>query len=158
MGLTIEQFNKLSDTEQVKVIYQEAVDKFFDETRNEGVSFIDSCEEAQLINDYETQSSRREVVLGIMLASAKMLESSAAAQARHELQSQTEHSQFGVEVANRISDLSAEMMLLVEELITNSCHYQAILTGRQALNVHYTDAEGTAVRDERQEAESGPLE
>ena len=158
MDFTIEQFNKLSDTDQVKVIYQEAVDKFFDDIRNEGVSFIDSCEEAQLINNYETQTSRREVILGILLASAKMLESSTAAQARHELQAQTEHSQFGVEVANRISDLSAEMMLLVEELITNSCHYQAILTGRQALNVHYTDAEGTAVRDERQEAESGPLE
>ncbi len=149
---------QLSAEEICKQAYKGTVDQFFESTRNESVSFIDSCEEASLINDYETGTSRRDVVLGIMLASAKMLESSAAAQARHELQAMTSESQFGAEAANRISDLSAEMMLLVEELIANSCHYQAIITGRRDLDVHFTDAEGTAVRDERQTEESGPLE
>ena len=86
-----------------------------------------------------------------------MMEQSTSGQARHELQAQNEQSQFGMQLADSISDESVDLVAVVDRLINLNCHYNTVLYGRRELNFHYIDSEGSSVRDEKQTAESGEL-
>ena len=140
-----------------KEISERGVEEYFDLVRDHGVAFIDSCIETSLINDHEAKTSKRDVLLGILMAASRMMEQSTSGQARHELQAQNEQSQFGMQLADSISDESVDLVAVVDRLINLNCHYNTVLYGRRELNVHYTDSEGSSVRDEKQTAESGEL-
>jgi hypothetical protein len=144
--------------EQCTNIYPQLTEEFYNSARDQGIAFLDSCEETGLINNYQTGSSNRDVVLGILLASAKAFQLSADAQTRQEMQACSEESQYGMQIADRISDLSAELVDIVDALMVNSSHYAAVLYGRRILNVHYIDAEGAVVRDKQQAEAEGELE
>ena len=144
--------------EQCQNIYPQLTEQFFNSAKDQGIAFLDSCDETGLINDYKTQTSNRDVVLGILLACAKCFQLSADNQTRQEMQACNEESQYGMQIADRISDLSAELVDIVDALMVNSSHYAAVMYGRRVLNVHYTDAEGTVTRDKRQIEAVGELE
>ena len=132
----------MSGEQKISLLYDRKKESFEKECREFGVGFVDGLTATSLINDVERGVSRREPLLGMMLASAYIYSNGTEAQARHELQTQTEDSQFGALLANEISDRAASIRHLVEECTKLESAYAAVILGRRELDIHYQSDEG----------------
>ena len=65
---------------------------------------MDGLSEHDIVNDPIVDVSKRENVLGMMMALAYLYDSGALVQNRHELQAQLEMSQFAVQITSVVSD------------------------------------------------------
>lgn len=147
----------LSADEKMRMVYSCAVDEFFDSVKAESLGFIDWVEENHIVNDYQTGTSRRDVVMGMLSALTLMLKQSSEIQARQEMQACSEDSQFGMRIAERVNDLAVELHTLTEDIKALECHYHAVLKGRQ-MDCHFTDDEGTHVPYSDEELERKRLQ
>lgn len=136
-----ERVSQLPQDEKMQLIYATASDESFDEVKRHSLWFIDFCEKNGLINDYERGVGRQEPIVGVMLAATKMLQNQVEGMARRELQAQTESTQFGMQIANAISDRVALIQQDIEAISQLSCRYAAVLKGRQ-MDFDYLDDEG----------------
>ncbi len=98
---------------------------------------VDGLTATSLVNDVERGVSRREPLLGVMLASAYLYLPGTEAQARHELQNQSEETQFSTALANEISDRESSIRRLIEECTKLESAYSAVILGRRELDIPY---------------------
>ena len=134
---------ELSKEEKDKVLWNVIVEDQYDRITTWALWTLDFLEKEGLVNNYETGTSDRKPALGMLKALAKLTSQSAATMARQELQVLSEETQFGSEIAQKISDATAEMDLIAEEIASYHCQYEAILSGRRR-NIHYVDDEGSS--------------
>ncbi|WP_415411082.1 hypothetical protein ACLM45_05780 [Synechococcus sp. A10-1-5-9] len=102
---------------------------------------IDFIDAQNLINNYETGTSRRELVTGFLRTTALLYQQSADDMTRAELQTQTKDSQYAVALANEASMLADALNKLVSQIIQCDADYMAVLNGRKS-HWHYTDGDG----------------
>ena len=136
--------NALDPDEKMRMVYALRTDEFFDDVKRESLHFIDWVDGNNIINDYARGCSRREPLIGMLRALAGMFAQSADVQARQELQVMDKDTQYGMQLAEDCATLGNDLVALVDQIITYSMHYQAVMTGR-SMNVNYTDIEGAHV-------------
>lgn len=129
---------------KMQMVYALRTDEFFEDVKRESLHFIDWIDNNNIINDYARGCSRREPLIGMLRALAGMFAQSADVQARQEMQVMDQHTQYGMELAEDCATLGGQLVELVDQIITYSMHYQAVMTGR-SMDVNYTDSEGAHV-------------
>ena len=135
----------MSDEQRIALVYERTKAHFQKECREFGGGFIDGLIETKLINDVERGTSRREPLIGMLLAASKIYCAGAEGQARFELQAQDEHTQFGVQLTDAISDRAASISTMLEECTELESAYAGLLLGRRELNIHYLNDDGEFV-------------
>ena len=136
----------LSQEERMRIVYESIKNQAYADVRAWGVAFIDLIDQEQIVNNYRTQTANRSPMVGSMLACSKLIEMSAGLQARQELQAQDAdgHTQFGMELANKIDDYAQVIHRNVSDLMTLSCHYESVLAGRR-MGFHFVSEDGKGV-------------
>ncbi len=129
---------------KMQMVYALRTDEFFEDVKRESLHFIDWIDDNHIINDHVRGCSRREPLIGMLRALAGMFAQSAEAQSRQEMQVMNEDTQYGMKLADDCATLGNELVDLVDQIITYSMHYQAVMTGR-SMDVNYTDSEGAHV-------------
>ena len=142
--------SNLSDEEKSKVLYQMVSNDTAERVRDWSVWMIDFLEREQLVNNYETRTSTRTPALGMMYCISTILSVSAASQARIEMQTMNEGSQYGSLIAEHISDSAKAIKDEVETLVALHGAYESVLYGRRNQR-HYLDDEGNNVPFTREE-------
>ena len=130
--------------QKMKYVYGLAVEEMFDEIKLKSLQFIDYCESTGCVNDLERGVGRQESLVGVILVATKMLQQQAESQARHEMQALSEETQWGMQIADAISDHSVAIYSAADQLATLSSHYAAVLKGRR-MGWHFTDEEGNGM-------------
>ncbi len=108
------------------------------------MQFIDYCEDTGCVNDLERGVGRQDSLVGVILVVTKMLQQQAEAQARREMQCLSEETQWGMQLAESISDHSVAISSAADQLSTLSSHYAAVLKGRR-LGWYFTSQDGEGV-------------
>ena len=134
----------MSQDKKMKYVYDLAVDEMFEEIKLKSVEFINYCESTGCVNDLERGVGRQESLVGVILVATKMLQQQAEGQARHEMQCLSEETQWGMQLADAISDHSVAIHSAADQLATLSSHYAAVLKGRR-MSWHFTNEEGEGV-------------
>ena len=129
---------------KMKYVYGLAVEEMFDEIKLKSLEFIDYCEDTGCVNDLERGVGRQESLVGVILVATKMLQQQAEGQARHEMQALSEETQWGMQLADAISDHSVAIYSAADQLATLSSHYAAVLRGRRMV-WYFTDEEGNGL-------------
>ena len=114
------------------------------ECQRESNVFLGELERANFVFNPETGEVNRKILLGQMFALAVSYCEATDQQARQELQTQTEHSQYGMGLSSYLSDEAVVLKRVVEDLIINESYYGAVLKGRED-QVHYLDMDGKFV-------------
>ena len=130
--------------QKMKYVYTLATEEMFEEIKLKSLEFIDYCEHTGCVNDLERGVGRQESLVGVILVATKMLQQQAEAQARHEMQCLSEETQWGMQIADSISDHSVAISSAADQLSTLSSHYAAVLKGRR-MGWHFTNEEGAGV-------------
>ncbi len=102
---------------------------------------IDFINAQNLINNFETGTSRREVTTGFLRTMVLLYQLSADDMSRAELQTQTADSQYAVQLSEEASVLADALNRLVSQIIQCDADYMAVLNGRKS-NWHYIDGDG----------------
>ena len=134
----------MPQNKKMEYVYKLAVDEMFEEIKLKSVEFIDYCEATGCVNDYERGRGKQETLLGVILVASKMLQQQTEAQARHEMQCLSEETQWGMQLADAISDHAVAIHSAADQVTTLSSHYDAVLKGRR-MDWHFTDEEGDGV-------------
>jgi hypothetical protein len=142
--------SNLSDEEKSKVLYEMVSNDTAERVRDWSVWMIDFLEREQLVNNYETRTSTRTPILGMMYCISSILTESAANQSRVEMQTMNEGSQYGSIIAEHISDSAAAIKGEIETLVALHAAYEGVLYGRRNQR-HYIDNEGNNVSFSREE-------
>ena len=129
---------------KMQMVYALRTDEFFEDVKRESLHFIDWIESNHVINDHVRGCSKREPLVGMLRALAGMFAQSADVQARQEMQVMNKDTQYGMQLAEDCATLGGQLVDLVDQIITYSTHYQAVMTGR-SMNVNYIDSEGAHV-------------
>lgn len=129
---------------KMKYVYDLAVDEMFEEIKLKSVEFIDYCEDTGCVNDLERGRGKQETLLGVILIASKMLQQQAEGQARQEMQCLSEETQWGMQLADAISDHAVAIHSAADQLTTFSSHYDAVLKGRR-MSWHFTNEDGDGV-------------
>ena len=114
------------------------------ECQRESNIFLGELDRANFVYNKETGEVNRNILLGQMFALVMTYCTAAEQQARQELQTQTEHSQYGMGLSSYLSDEAVVLKRVVEDLIINESYYVAVLKGRKD-QVHYLDMDGKFV-------------
>ena len=131
-----------TDEAKLQLLYSKKAEDFEAETRYFGADFISGLAEHNIINDPVARVSKRENVLGMMIALAYIYDAGAGAQSRHELQAQSEMSQFAVQITSAVSDRAAIIKSCLEELLGLESAYASVLLGRREFNIEYLNDSG----------------
>lgn len=134
----------MSQDKKMKYVYDIAVNEMFEEIKLKSLQFIDYCEDTGCVNDLERGVGRQESLVGVILVATKMLQQQAESQARHEMQALSEETQWGMQIADAISDHSVAIYSAADQLATLSSHYAAVLRGRR-MGWYFTDEKGNGV-------------
>ena len=145
-----EKVKQLSDKDKNALIYQISLDEVYEEIKEHSIDMSYLLEHAGLINDYANGVGRVRPIMALSQLGSLLLAQQFSTQARGEMQAQTEHSQFGLQLADAISDRSQELSKISEELCTLIAHYETVLLGRR-MGIHFVDEKGTAVPVEKAE-------
>lgn len=143
-GDVAERVSKLSHTKKFELVSSISQQEFFNNTKEWSVSFLDWLEQQQLINNYERGTSDLRPALGMVRMLAQLLTQAYGQQARIEMQAQTKDTQWGMSVADRLSDCAEELKELSEAMIVLGGYYDTILRGRR-MGVEFQDEEGTHI-------------
>ena len=144
--------SNLSREDLYKLVFSSSGEDFFQSVKGHACKFLQFADDNSLINNYETGTSRRDVILGYLYAITKVLEMSTSEQARVEMQVQTEDTQYGMRLADNANNICRQLMNLSAELIENECQYNSVLFGRRA-GVHFTDNDGSFVDLQKEKQE-----
>jgi len=147
-GDIYQKVDNLDADKKYQLVHSLLIKEFFDDTKEWSLSFIDWIDRNQIINDYSEHRSRVEPAIGMMRMLSTCLQQAYEHQARQEMQSQDETSQWGMRLAEDLSDRSNELAQIVEELSTVAGHYDAVLKGRR-MGVEFTDEDGHHTKRER---------
>ena len=120
--------------------------------QHESNIFLGELDRASFVYNKETGEVNRNILLGQMFALAMSYCNAAEQQARQELQTQTEHSQYGMGLSSYLSDEAVVLKRVVEDLIINESYYGAVLKGRKD-GVHYLNMDGEFTPFTKEEAE-----
>ena len=129
---------------KMRYVYELAVYEMFEEIKLKSLEFIDYCEDTGCVNDYERGRGKQETLLGVILVASKMLQQQAEGQARHEMQCLSEETQWGMQLADAISDHAVAIHSAADQVTTLSSHYDAVLKGRR-MDWLFTNEEGEGV-------------
>lgn len=143
-GDVLERVSKLSDAKKFELVSSISQREFFNDTKEWSVSFLNWLEAQQLINNYERGTSDLRPALGMVRMLAQLLTQAYSAQARIEMQTQTKNTQWGMSVADRLSDCAGELKELSEAMIVLGGYYDTVLKGRR-MGVEFQDEEGTHI-------------
>ena len=133
--------NNLPKKEKMEIVFALTRKNFFQDVQWWSMWLIDFVDAQNLINDYQTGTSRREVTTGFLRTMAQLYRQSADDMSRAELQTQTKDSQYAVSLANEASMLADALNKLVSQIIQCDADYLAVLNGRKN-SWHYTDGDG----------------
>jgi len=147
-----ETVNSLPVELKMKIVYELRKDETFEDQKYWAIWLIDLMDQYNLVNDYTAGTSKREVVVGFLLAVAGMYSQSADLMYRAELQTQTERSQFGLSLAEQAHEYSEALTEIATGIRSIDCAYNGILKGRQC-DFHFTDDEGAGVSYAAEEIE-----
>lgn len=117
---------------------------------------VDWLERTSFVNDKDNGVSNLPAITALAKVSVTLLNELMAKQARQEMQAMSEHSVFGMKLADQMNDLSADARDAVNNLSALSAHYQVVLAGRRA-GVHYLDSEGTSKPYSEEQSKSSQL-
>ena len=135
-----------TNQEKLKLLYAKKAEDFEIEARYFGADFIDGLSAHNTIQDPVKGISKREPVLGMMLALANIYEAGTSAQARHELQAQSELTQFAVQITAAVSDRAAVIKQMVEECLSLESAYSSIILGRKELDIEFINDTGESMQ------------
>ncbi len=131
-----------TNEQKLQLVYSKKAEDFEEDARFFGADFIDGLDDHDIVNDRIARVSKREPVLGMMLALAHLYEAGASAQSRHELQAQSEMSQFAVQITAAASDRAALIKHAVEECLALESAYSAVILGRREFDIEYQNDGG----------------
>ena len=147
-GDVMEKVQQLSDKDKYALVYQIACDEMYEDIRKFAVDFSYLLDEMGLVNDYEKRVSKTAPTMGMTNLGLAMITQVFAKQARSEMQAQSEQTQWGMQIADSISDRANEIKAQFEDLTALICHYEAVLLGRR-MGVDFTDQDGSFVPSEK---------
>ena len=133
--------SRLPQKEKMEIVFALTRKDYYEAVQWWSMWLFDFIDAQNLINDYETGSSRREVVTGFLRTAAMLYQQSADDMSRAELQKQTADSQYAVKLSDEASMLADALNKLVSQIIQCDADYMAVLNGRKN-NWHYTDGDG----------------
>lgn len=140
-----------TNQEKLKLLYAKKAENFEIEARHFGADFIDGLSAHNTIQDPVKGISKREPVLGMMLALSSIYEAGTAAQNRHELQAQSEMTQFAVQITSAVSDRTAVIKRMIEECLALESAYASIILGRKELDIEFINDTGEFITYETTE-------
>ena len=149
----IDKVKALSTEDKYRLIHNIELSEHYGEIKVYSLKFIDWLEQGGLVNNYKTQSSRLEPILGMLNTIGTMLDQTLSIQTRHEMQCQSEETQWAMSIADAMYDKSNEVKKLANELASLSAHYSACLMGRR-LNVNYIGSDGEMIPYTQQELDA----
>ena len=133
--------NSLPQKEKMEMVFALTRKDYFNDVQWWSMWLINFIDAQNLINDYTTGTSRREVVTGFLRTMALLYQQSADDMSRAELQTQTVDSQYAVQLSEEASVLADALNKLVSEIIQCDADYLAVLEGRKN-HWHYIDGDG----------------
>ena len=133
--------------EQLKELYPQMVHGFFEDIRSRACDCLDFGEAHELWQSLSNNVGATRNITGWMMALATLEEMQASGQARWEMVSSGEHTQYAVQLANTIHDLAMQMKSLALDLASYKAHYLALVTGRRVLDINYTTTDGDFVEN-----------
>jgi len=134
----------MPQAKKMKYVYDLATEEMFDAIKLQSLQFIDYCESTGCVNDYEAGVGKQDALVGVILIATKMLQQQSESQARQEMQCLSEETQWGMQLADSISDHAVAIQSAADQLATLTSHYSAVLRGRR-MGWHFTDEEGNGV-------------
>ena len=140
----------LTPEEKMSVLFPIYIDDYRELSSRWSMHLIDYLDAFDILNDYETGTSRREVLTGFLLTITELLRQSAEHQCRQELQTQTAATQFGMSISQALSSQAQKLGEVTDNIRTLDAYYSAVLKGRRD-NYHYTDRDGNGVSYSRKE-------
>jgi hypothetical protein len=114
--------------------------------------FLNFLDQNEIIYKQDSSEIDECVILGMLMALANLLNTKADNEARVELQRQNESTQYGLSLANYISDETVVLKRVVEDILVNETYYAAVLKGREQ-GVHFQDQDGSFIPFTEEEAE-----
>lgn len=142
---------------KMRYVYDLATEEMFDAIKFQSLQFIDYCEATGCVNDYEAGVGKQDALVGVILIATKMLQQQAEDQARHEMQCLSEETQWGMQLADSISDHAVAIHSAADQLATLTSHYSAVLRGRR-MGWYFTSEEGDGVPVDSQDTEQMRLD
>ena len=106
--------------------------------------FLNFLDQNDIIYNRETNEVDKNVILGMLMTLATLLGNETDAAARTELQGQNENTQYGLGLANYISDEVVVLKRVIENIIINQSYYTAVQKGRKD-GVHFQDQDGAFI-------------
>ena len=134
----------MTQEKKMQYVYDLATEEMFEDIKLQSLRFIDYCEDTGCVNDYEAGVGKQDALVGVILIATKMLQQQAESQARHEMQAVSEESQFGMRLADSISDHAVGIHQAADHLANLTSHYAAVLRGRR-MGWHFTNEFGEGV-------------
>ena len=110
----------------------------FERTKDWSLSFVDWVDRQQVVNKYDEGRSDLIPVMGMLQMASSLLNEAFQKQTRQEMQTQNEDSQWGMRLADALSDKAKILRTEVDELLTLLLHYTSVLQGRR-LGVYFVD-------------------
>jgi hypothetical protein len=114
--------------------------------------FLNFLDQNDIVYNRETNEVDKNVILGMLMTLATLLGNENDAAARTELQGQNQNTQYGLGLANYISDEGVVLKRVIENIIINESYYTAVLKGRKD-GVHYQDQDGDYIPFTEEEAQ-----
>ena len=140
-----------TDEQKLQLVYGKKAQDFEDDARFFGADFIEGLADHEVVNDPIARVSKREPVLGMLMALAHIYEAGTASQSRHELQAQTEMSQFAVQITTAASDRAAVIKSAVQECLLLESAYSSIILGRKEFDIEFQNDSGEFINYETTE-------
>ncbi len=134
-------------TEEKAAYYDTFVQGYFKQIQDRAIDCIDFGEENELWQNLQDNRGCPENVVAWLHTLALLQDATASGQARWEMVSSCEHTQHAVALASNISDICSQISQLTEDLVTYHCHYRAVLAGRRAFDITYTNLNGDFVEN-----------
>ena len=113
--------------------------------------FLNFLDQNDIVYNRETNEVDKNIILGMLMTLATLLGNETDAAARTELQGQNENTQYGLGLANYISDEGVVLKRVIENIIINESYYTAVLKGRKD-GVHFQNQDGDYIPLTEEEA------
>ena len=140
-NITGAEFLAMPMKEQMSVLTEVYRELSFGETKRWSLKSIDVLE-AMGVNDEETGVANVEMMIGMLVASAKLLQQAFTRQNRLELQVMDANTQFAADLTTAMYDRANEATALADELATLQTYYSAALMHRRENKWHLVNQEG----------------
>ena len=148
----LRQVDALPEAERLKIVYELVSDAEWDRIKEWSVSIIDWIDSKGIVNKHSEQRSDLVPLVAMMHTASLLMKQTFAHQARLEMQHQNEDTQWGMQLADAVSDLSTNICEDAEKIASMVAHYAAVLHGRR-IGVEYQDEFGESIVYKKETAE-----